>query len=403
MERSNDPRGRRPNRKRKEQTAQSLIAALLLGTASGCATVDMQAPVYNARLARPSTVVLVQAGDTVPNLARRYSVPAEAIIETNGLFAPYRLTHGQRIVIPPAYGAAAWQPQEQTPPKPRPRKLAVEAVEQTELPPPKPIAAPRTAPAKKQVLATPVVVEPGEPTPDPRLEGARFYALGTPRAKPAYEGQGGPEALTPPRLEDADVMMPRPKPKRDIAEPDLLDAPYEPPKKAKREIAERDTDLAYDEKPKAKPVDVAERDPDAAYDERPVTKTIGRFLWPVKGKVVSNFGRRGTGVHNDGINIAADPNTPVKAADTGTVVYAGNDIDAYGNLLLVRHANGYVTAYAHNKKLLVGRGDTVSRGETIALVGSTGDVDRPQLHFEIRKGDRAVDPNRYLVRETASR
>lgn len=402
MERSDDPRGRRPNRKLKEQTAQSLIAALLLGTASGCAAVDMQAPVYNARLARPATVVLVQRGETIPNLARRFNVPAEAIIETNGLYAPYQLAHGQRIVIPPAYVAASWHPQSAAQPKARARKATVELETQNELPAPKPRPAIRPTPVKKEVLASPVVVEPGEPMPDPRLEGARFYALGTPRAKPTFEGQGGPEVFTAPNLAEAALVMPRPKPKRDIAEPDL-DAAYVPPKKAKRELVERDTDLAYDEKPKASR-QVAERDPDAAFDERPIAKGTGRFLWPVKGgKVVSNFGRRGTGVHNDGINIAAEPNTPVKAADTGTVVYAGNELAAYGNLLLVRHANGYVTAYAHNKKLLVGRGDTVSRGDTIALVGSTGDVDRPQLHFEIRKGDRALDPNRYLIRETASR
>jgi murein DD-endopeptidase MepM/ murein hydrolase activator NlpD len=393
MERSDDPRGRRQSRKRKEQALQSLIAALLLGTASGCATVDVQAPVYNARLARPSTVVLVQPGDTVQVLARRYKVPAEAIIQTNGLDAPYRLAHGQRIVIPPAYVAAAWQPQEAAPPKPRPRKLAVEEVTQTELPPP-PAPAPRATPVKKTVLATPVVVEPGEPEPDPRLEGARFYALGAPRAKPVFEGQGGPEELTPPKRAETAFVMPRPKPKRDVAEPDL-DAPYEPPAKPKRDL-----DLAYDEKPNAK---LAERDPDAAFDERPATKGTGRFTWPVKGKIIAGFGRRGSGIQNDGINIAADPNTPVKAADNGTVVYAGNDLEAYGNLLLVRHANGYVTAYAHNKKLLVGRGDRVKQGQTIALVGSTGDVDRPQLHFEIRKGNDAVDPRRYLNRDTASR
>lgn len=405
MERSNDPRGRRPNRRRKEQALQSLIAALLLGTASGCATVDVQAPVYNARLARPATVVLVQQGDTLQNLARRYRVPAEAIIETNGLYAPYRLTHGQRIVIPPAYAAAAWQPQEAAQPKPRPRKFAAEEVTQVDLPPPpKPRAAARPAPAKKEVLATPVVVEPVEPAldpaPDPRLEGARFYTLGLPRAKPASEGQGGPEVLAAPKLADANVVMPRPKPKREIAEPDL-DAPYEAPKKAKRES--RDPDLAYDEKPKPKNVEIAERDPDAAFDERPVTRGTGRFAWPVKGKIISGFGRRGSGLHNDGINIAADPNAPVKAADSGTVVYAGNELAGYGNLLLVRHANGYVTAYAHNNKILVGRGDKVRQGQTIALVGATGDVDRPQLHFEIRKGDRAVDPHRYLNRDTASR
>lgn len=398
MERSNDPQKRRQTRKRREQTAQSLIAALLLGTASGCATVDLQAPVFNARPARPATVVLAQAGDTVQNLARRYKVPAEAIIETNGLNAPYQLARGQRIVIPPAYIAEQWQPQPAPQPKSRPRKIAAEpAVEPIE-PAPKPRAIARAEPVKKEILASPVVVEPGEPEPDPRLEGARFYALGAPRAKPAFEGQGGPEELAlPPKLSETAFVMPRPKPKRDIAEPDL-DAPYEPPKKAAR-----DADLAYDERPKTKNVAVAERDPDAAFDERPVTRGTGRFVWPVKGKVISGFGRRGSGMHNDGINIAADPNTPVKAADGGTVIYAGNELAGYGNLLLVRHANGYVTAYAHAKKLLVDRGDRVRQGQTVALVGATGDVDRPQLHFEIRKGDRAVDPNRYLMRDTASR
>ncbi len=398
MERSNDPQKRRQNRKRREQTAQSLIAALLLGTASGCATVDVQAPVYNARPARPATVVLAQAGDTVQNLARRYKVPAEAIIETNGLNAPYQLTRGQRVVIPPAYIAEQWQPQAAPQPKLRPRKAPVEPQVEPIEPAPKPRATARVAPVKKEVLASPVVVEPGEPMPDPRLEGARFYALGTPRAKPSFEGQGGPEDLAPPpKLAETAFVMPRPKPARDIAEPDL-DAPYEPPKKPAR-----DADLAYEEKPKTKSVAIAERDPDAAFDERPVTRGTGRFVWPVKGKVISGFGRRGSGMHNDGINIAADPNTPVKAADGGTVIYAGNELAGYGNLLLVRHANGFVTAYAHAKKLLVDRGDKVRQGQTVALVGATGDVDRPQLHFEIRKGDRAVDPNRYLNRDTASR
>jgi murein DD-endopeptidase MepM/ murein hydrolase activator NlpD len=159
---------------------------------------------------------------------------------------------------------------------------------------------------------------------------------------------------------------------------------------------------------------VASVDPDAAYDEPPAKiqkpvepdgtiKSSNRFIWPVRGKVISEFGRRGSGVHNDGINIAAEPGSPVKAADGGVVVYAGNELAGYGNLLLLRHSSGYVTAYAHNKRLLVGRGDNVVQGQTIALVGSTGDVDRPQLHFEIRKGERAVDPNRYLARATASR
>src|SRR5262249_29877604 len=121
-------------------------------------------------------------------------------------------------------------------------------------------------------------------------------------------------------------------------------------------------------------------------------KASNHFVWPVRGEVISVFGKRASGVHNDGIHNAAEPGSSVKAADGGVVVYAGNELAGYGNLLLIRHSNGFVTAYAHNRKLLVGKGDNVRQGQAIATVGSSGDVDRPQLHFEIRRGDHAVDP-----------
>lgn len=118
----------------------------------------------------------------------------------------------------------------------------------------------------------------------------------------------------------------------------------------------------------------------------------GDFIWPVKGPIISSYGPKEGGLHNDGINIAAPVGTPVKAAQSGVVAYAGNELKGYGNLLLVRHANGWMTAYAHNSKLLVKRGDTVSKGQTISLSGSSGSVTSPQVHFEIRKGAKAVDP-----------
>lgn len=118
----------------------------------------------------------------------------------------------------------------------------------------------------------------------------------------------------------------------------------------------------------------------------------GDFIWPVKGPIISSYGPKEGGLHNDGINIAAPVGTPVKAAQSGVVAYAGNELKGYGNLLLVRHANGWMTAYAHNSKLLVKRGDTVTRGQTISLSGSSGSVTSPQVHFEIRKGSKAVDP-----------
>lgn len=124
----------------------------------------------------------------------------------------------------------------------------------------------------------------------------------------------------------------------------------------------------------------------------PATHGTGKFLWPVNGKIVSAFGAKDGGQHNDGINIAAPLGTPVHAADAGVVVYAGNELRGFGNLLLVRHADGWVSAYAHCDALLVKRGENVKRGQVIARVGQSGNVTAPQLHFELRKGAEAVDP-----------
>ncbi len=121
----------------------------------------------------------------------------------------------------------------------------------------------------------------------------------------------------------------------------------------------------------------------------PVT---GDFIWPAEGRIISRFGPKADGLHNDGINIAVPEGTPVRAAQTGVVAYAGNELRGYGNLLLVRHSNGWMTAYAHNGELLVQRGATVTKGQTIALAGRTGSVQTAQVHFEIRRGSQALDP-----------
>ncbi len=120
------------------------------------------------------------------------------------------------------------------------------------------------------------------------------------------------------------------------------------------------------------------------------------FRWPVRGRVIPAFGPKPNGLQNDGINLAVPEGTPVKAADDGVVAYAGNELKGYGNLVLVRHANGFVTAYAHASDILVKRGDSVKRGQVIAHSGQTGNVTSPQLHFEIRKGATPVDPAQYL-------
>lgn len=129
----------------------------------------------------------------------------------------------------------------------------------------------------------------------------------------------------------------------------------------------------------------------------PPKRSGGKFSWPVEGKLLSSYGSKDKGLQNDGINIAAPRGTTVKAAENGVVAYAGNEIRGFGNLLLIKHDGGWVTAYAHNDELLVKRGDKVSRGQSISKVGSTGSVTSPQLHFELRKGATAVDPKKYLM------
>lgn len=131
-------------------------------------------------------------------------------------------------------------------------------------------------------------------------------------------------------------------------------------------------------------------------DTTPKLSGNGRFMKPVNGDIISSFGPKADGLHNDGINIRAVRGTAVRAAENGVVVYTGDDLESYGNLILVRHDGGLMSAYAHLDKTLVTRGMKVTRGQSIGTVGSTGQVDTPQLHFEIRKGSTPLNPTKYL-------
>jgi len=130
---------------------------------------------------------------------------------------------------------------------------------------------------------------------------------------------------------------------------------------------------------------------------KPEPMAGNQFRWPVKGRIVAGFGAKPSGKHNDGINVAVPKGTSIKAAENGVVAYAGSELEPYGNLILIRHANNWVTAYAHNDKLLVKRGDTVRRGQIIGKAGQSGNVSQPQLHFELRKGSKPVNPLSYMA------
>ena len=147
--------------------------------------------------------------------------------------------------------------------------------------------------------------------------------------------------------------------------------------------------------PAATPVQAASPVADAGVDPPSANGTT--FRWPVRGRIISAFGSKPNGEKNDGINLAVPEGTSVKAAEVGTVIYSGNELAGYGNLVLIRHADGWVTAYAHNSDLLVKRGDQVRRGQIIAHAGMTGSVTAPQVHFELRRGAKPVNPLDYLA------
>lgn len=145
--------------------------------------------------------------------------------------------------------------------------------------------------------------------------------------------------------------------------------------------------------------------PDAAAATQPAasatpassaTAPMGKLRWPAKGKVIGSFGPRPDGTHNDGVNLSVPLGTEVHAAEAGTVAYAGSELKGYGNLILLRHDNGWITAYAHNEELLAKRGDKVKRGQVLAKAGKSGQVDQPQVHFELRQGSKPVDPTPFM-------
>jgi murein DD-endopeptidase MepM/ murein hydrolase activator NlpD len=195
-------------------------------------------------------------------------------------------------------------------------------------------------------------------------------------SKPASPAQAqlaaAPKPLAPPVAAPAAPAAPAPqvataKP----AEAAAQTASYTPPKQTARAIVE---------------------DSDA---EAPSGTGIGKMRWPVRGKVVAKYGKGG-GKASDGIDIAVPEGTPVKAAENGVVIYAGDGLKEFGNTVLVRHENGLVTVYGHASSLKVQRGQTVKRGQELALSGMSGSTESPKLHFEVRKNSSPVDPSTFL-------
>ncbi|MFZ1415426.1 MAG: LysM peptidoglycan-binding domain-containing M23 family metallopeptidase [Defluviicoccus sp.] len=307
-----------------------------------------------AKAARPDTATLpavrmepkrirVQPGDTVESLAVKHSVSVQAMIETNNLGVAPVLTPGQTLVLPA-------EPEHVV----RQGETLPAIARRYGLDP--------TVLAAENGLTQPYTVRKGQ-----RLRLPAAAPTGS-AAAPTYGPAPGPAVRNAPAVAAA-----RPAVETGAEETEAW-------------AAEQQTAAAMPSSPALPPA--------------PSESGHG-FIWPVRGKVISAFGPKGKGLHNDGINIAARKGTAVRAVENGVVAYVGNELRAFGNLVLIKHRGGWVSTYAHAEEILVARGDRVKKGQTIARVGNSGNAREPQLHFELRRGKTAVDPLEYLPRGKA--
>ncbi|OQW57023.1 MAG: peptidoglycan-binding LysM [Proteobacteria bacterium SG_bin9] len=305
------------------------------------------------------TTIIVGTSDTLEGLAKRYNVSSAAILQANGYRGPRALQPGQQLIIPRATAQVAAAPAAPAAVAPAPAtttssshvvnrgETLMSLSRRYNVPLSQLAKANNLTPTSQLAIGSKVVVPGGKP------------AVAAAAPQPATEQKPANQVV---------AQAPQTKPA----------APAEPQQKARLAIT-------TPEVPESAPAKATE-----------TTSALPAFRWPARGRVIAGYGAKTNGKQNDGINVAVPEGTPIKAAEDGVVAYSGNELKDYGNLVLVRHSNGYVTAYAHASELMVKRGDTIKRGQTIAKSGQTGGVSSPQLHFEIRKGSSPVDPMQFL-------
>jgi murein DD-endopeptidase MepM/ murein hydrolase activator NlpD len=355
--------------------------------------------------AAQGNVVEVQQGDTLSSIARQHRVSIAELMSVNNLQTPV-VRPGQQLMLPAGKRAVAQRQPLQS--SPAPQAMA-------ETPRTQPIAA-QPAPsahasagdwqgthtiasgeslygiARKHNIKVAELQRVNGITEVTKIRpGTVLKVPGTARAQPM--------AVQPTRtaIQETPATQAGGTPVVTVR-PRIINSEGDPPVEPKRVAAlgpaggGSTTDaVAADAGPKVEPASAA--------GGMPKVGSTGKFRWPVKGKVIAGFGARPDRSHNDGIDISVPQGTDVMASESGVVAYAGNELKGYGNLVLIRHENNWVSAYAHNEELLVKRGDSVKRGQTIAKAGNTGSVDRPQVHFELRRDSKPIDPIPHMEKQ----
>jgi murein DD-endopeptidase MepM/ murein hydrolase activator NlpD len=311
------------------------------------------------------TTIIVGTSDTLDSLAHRYNIKPAAILQANGYKGPRALSPGQQLIIP-------YQ---------NPANIAAPAAP---APASKPVAVASAAPSVHVVNRGDTLLSVARRNHVPVSELAKANGI-DPQAKLKLGTKltvpGAKIAAITPAAQPMPVAGAQPAPAGAPPATKMAAVSSVPPQSAR--LAQATTK-------------VEEPSVEAPAKAADATGALPTFRWPVRGKVITSYGAKTNGKSNDGINLAVPEGTPVKAAEDGVVAYSGNELKGYGNLVLVRHSNGYVTAYAHASELMVKRGDTIKRGQIIAKSGQSGEVGSPQLHFEIRKGSTPVDPLQFL-------
>jgi murein DD-endopeptidase MepM/ murein hydrolase activator NlpD len=390
----------------------AILVALLTLALSGCVRHGAPAPVTSAvgSGARPAPApgqiglaerpdsIIVQPGETLYAVSRRYAVPLRSLIEANNLQPPFALVAGRRLMLPQVRTYTV-QPGDTL--LGLSRRFGVEAstlARTNDIPPPYPVKLGQTL-----ILPPPVQAAAAPATAPQAAAGSPPTVVGEPLAAPPQSEQRPASAPPPgsaPVLGEASRQpTAAPAPSQAQAVPSQRGLP-QPAQLQPGQVQPAPPPAAASPPPIAAlpqpPVPVSPT-PDEPMVPLPEPPHTGRgFAWPVRGSLLAGYGPGANGTQNDGINIAARAGTPVLAANDGVVAYAGNELRGFGNLILLKHADGWTTAYAHCETITVRRGDRVKRGQTIARVGATGAVSEPQLHFELRRGTRALDPQSYL-------
>jgi murein DD-endopeptidase MepM/ murein hydrolase activator NlpD len=381
-----------------------LLIALLVVAA--CAQSQPSVQVFDPiPAAPPGEVVQVQPGDTVYAIARRYKVSMRDIIELNNLQPPFQLPPGAPLTLPAKdiMVAPSMPVTVQSAPSGEPidlttnlsgtttysQRVPIPRESEADLSPaisPQALQAEPDDGGQERVIYAPVqqdklneIVEESSRKPEP-------VAVAPPPKKAVLEKTVIAKAGDPKSEPSAITRALNLKP----LEYDKKKQELKPPKMGGKTLEQKESELVTALKPtnvvtSAAPVRSAAR-----------SSGSGRFLWPVEGRVLSNFGPKSGGLRNDGINIGAPRGAPVVAAEGGTIAYAGNDIPGYGNVVLIRHEDGWMTTYAHLERIYVQREATIRKGEVLGTVGMSGGLTIPQLHFEVRQGSEALNPERYL-------